>query len=58
MNGKTYDDLMITLLKEELKQYTTLMIGRLEDIKKFVKEEFDTLVPVVSTDGHVKMLLD
>ena len=58
MNGKTYNDLMTTLLKPELKQYTTLMIGRIEDIKRFVKEEFETLVPVVSSDGRVKMLLD
>ena len=49
---------MTFLLKEGLKEFTTLMIGRLDDIKKFAKDEFDTLVPVVSSDGHVKMLLD
>ena len=58
MSDKSFDDLMTTLLKPELKEYTTLMIGRLEDVKKLVKDEFETLVPVLSEDGHVKMLLD
>ena len=35
MSVSSFDDLMNTLLKPELKEFTTLMIGRLEDIKKF-----------------------
>ena len=58
MNGKSFDDLMMILLKPELKEFTTLMIGRIDDLKRFTRDEFDTLVPVVSSDGHVKMLLD
>lgn len=57
LENKSFDDLREFLLNPKLKQFTTLIIGKVEDIRSFAKDEFESLVNVVNDDGNVPMVL-
>ena len=46
MSKKTFDDLREKLLEPVFKGFATLMIGKLDDLHQFAKEEFQSLEPV------------